>query len=106
MDTNWCTVCDQHIDYRNSTLYCSPQCRERDSSPNTSPNVSFASASSSVTLSPLTKTFPTTSPTQVSPQFRYSSVNKLSPPELSLGRARMESGMGQQTTHLLLNRFS
>lgn len=31
MDTNWCTFCGKHIDSLEDTLYCSVNCRNRDS---------------------------------------------------------------------------
>ncbi|ORX93652.1 hypothetical protein K493DRAFT_315874 [Basidiobolus meristosporus CBS 931.73] len=33
MDTNWCTVCDKHIDF--DGLYCSQTCRLQDASTKT-----------------------------------------------------------------------
>ncbi|KAI9298302.1 hypothetical protein K502DRAFT_362464 [Neoconidiobolus thromboides FSU 785] len=33
MDTSWCTICGQHIDYSDTELYCSERCRKRDEIP-------------------------------------------------------------------------
>ncbi|KAK9764775.1 hypothetical protein K7432_007456 [Basidiobolus ranarum] len=83
MDTNWCTVCDKHIDF--DGLYCSQKCRMQDATANTlsSPILTYGNRRPSVCSirSPSTPNQGPSSP----PLLPYSS-EKLSPSSFSIGQ--------------------
>ncbi|KAI9299145.1 hypothetical protein K502DRAFT_322392 [Neoconidiobolus thromboides FSU 785] len=79
MDTNWCTICGQHIDFSDTDLYCSEKCRKSDELPSLLPSTfTIHSPISSITPSPtLTYSFISIGSSKVSPSsIHLDSTNK------------------------------
>ncbi|ORX94195.1 hypothetical protein K493DRAFT_32112 [Basidiobolus meristosporus CBS 931.73] len=87
MDTNWCTVCDKHIDF--DGLYCSQQCRLQDakSDPSCSPTLTYENRRTSIcsVRSPTSPKIGFSSP-PLSPVYRSYPSEKISPPHFSLSQ--------------------
>ncbi|KAJ9065684.1 hypothetical protein DSO57_1017090 [Entomophthora muscae] len=78
MDTNWCTVCGQHIDFSDSDLYCSQSCRKQDEFPIAAPYNPPQTCSSPLSSISSSPTFSGASPFILG-------ACRISPPSFSLG---------------------